>query len=157
MTRPNQVRVGLISAVAVTVAACGAGPTDPTALRPPHLPRETLRPGPTSGGPVLHVELRLGTRAQLASTTVPGAPRLPDVPGQQYLEHRHIQASGRPAQRRLDAQHELVAPVTAPGLRALRRLPVRDPVHGRRRQAPAGQGLLPVRERERPRPLSVRA
>ena len=73
-----------------------------------------------------------------AGTTVPGAAELPAVPGQQRVEHRHLPAAGRPAQRRLAGQHGRRPHRPAPRLRARSgRLPVRHPGHGRR---PAGTG-----------------
>ena len=79
------------------------------------------------------------------------SPRLPDVPGRQRLEHRHLQAPRRPAQRCLAAQHGLVEHLLAPGLRpGPGRLPLRHPVHGRHQRPPDRRGHLPVRQPERP-------
>ncbi len=88
----------------------------------------------------------------------PGCRRLPDVPVGQHLEHRHLVAARGRAQRPMARQHELVLDAPAPRLRALGRPvePLRHALHRRAPGASVRERLVPVRERERPRALSVR-
>ncbi len=81
---------------------------------------------------------------------------LPDVPGRQHLEHRHLQAPRRLAQRRLAAQHGRIDHLPAPRLRpGPRRLPLRHPVRDRHQRPQDRQGHVPVRQPEQPGAVSA--
>ena len=107
-------------------------------------------------GPARPVTAVPATRVP-AGTTVPGAANCPMFPADNVW---NTNISKLPVDKHSAAwlrQHALLDHVPAPGLRAQpRRLSVRHPVHGRDQQDPAGADQVPVRERELPRPVSVR-